>query len=417
MQYYQLDASNLLGFLRSLPEMTTLFSSFEQLEVQEITDGNMNFAFIVTNSQAPNQTVFIKQSPPYIKVMGEDWPLTQDRMTAEMNTLNYHQSVCPEMVPKVYFQSESMSTIVIESLAQYDILRTQLIAGKTLPALADNLANFLAKSLFYSSGLFLSSAQQSELINKSANQAMCEITEQFVFTYPFEHHEMNDYNPELPQSVIDSIQKDPLVRAHVAQMKYLFTSKKEALIHGDLHTGSIMVSEQQSYVIDAEFSFVGPMGFDLGALLGNLYLNYFSHAYKPDPESQKYSDWLLHTIDQLWQKFTDQFGGLWQQHDQSAQSAFMGNDLSGDTHETFRQVFLQQLLTDSIGFAACKMLRRILGVAKVADLMQFDDLKLRAKLETQAITMAKHILLNRHSYKDMSAINALAKQLSQGKTD
>jgi 5-methylthioribose kinase len=413
MQYYQLDANNLVGFLRSLPEMSEVFTSFEQLDIQEITDGNMNFAFIVSNSQNPSQSVFVKQAPPYIKVMGEDWPLTRERMAAEINTLNYHQKVCPKMVPKVYFQSISMSTLVMQNLSQCDILRNQLIAGHRLPTFADDLATFLAKSLYYSSGLFLSTQQKDELIGHSGNPAMCQITEQFVFTYPFEHHDMNDYNQELPQAVIDSIQKDADVRAQVAQMKYLFMTKKEALLHGDLHTGSIMVDQQQSFVIDAEFSFVGPMGFDLGALMGNLYLNYFCHAYKQDAKSQAYSEWILNTIEVLWQKFSVQFLGLWQQHEQTNQTAFMGNDLTGDSHQRFRETFMQQLLTDSLGFAACKMLRRILGVAKVADLMQFDDFHLRAKLETQAITLAKHMLLNRHNYKDLSAINALAQKIAQ----
>lgn len=36
-----------------------------------------------------------------------------------------------------------------------------------------------------------------------------------------------------------------------------------------------MVDETSTYVIDSEFSFYGPMGFDIGAFIGNLWLNYF----------------------------------------------------------------------------------------------------------------------------------------------
>ena len=49
-------------------------------------------------------------------------------------------------------------------------------------------------------------------------------------------------------------------------------------MHGDLHSGSIMVTEKETYVIDPEFAFYGPMGFDIGALIGNLYLAYFSQS-------------------------------------------------------------------------------------------------------------------------------------------
>ena len=46
----------------------------------------------------------------------------------------------------------------------------------------------------------------------------------------------------------------------------------EALIHGDLHTGSIMVNQDETKVIDPEFAFYGPMGFDVGLLLANFFL-------------------------------------------------------------------------------------------------------------------------------------------------
>jgi 5-methylthioribose kinase len=68
------------------------------------------------------------------------------------------------------------------------------------------------------------------------------------------------------------------------------------------------------------------------------------------------------------------------------------------------------VLSDTLGFAACKVIRRILGVAKVADFMQFEDQKLRAKLETQALKMAKTMLLNRQSYTNIADVNKLAEE-------
>ncbi len=43
----------------------------------------------------------------------------------------------------------------------------------------------------------------------------------------------------------------------------------EALIHGDLHTGSVMVGGGRTVAIDPEFAFYGPVGFDLGAIWAN----------------------------------------------------------------------------------------------------------------------------------------------------
>ena len=143
-----------------------------------------------------------------------------------------------------------------------------------------------------------------------------------------------------------------------------------------------------------------------------LYLNYFSHAHNSSTESVNYSQWLLQTIDDLWYKFEGKFLSLWAEHEQSAKSTFMGKDLTGDCHQTFRHIFLQQVFSDTLGFAACKMMRRILGVAKIADFMQFEDQSFRSKLETQALKMATTMLINRHCYTNIADVNKLAEDVS-----
>ena len=55
-----------------------------------------------------------------------------------------------------------------------------------------------------------------------------------------------------------------------------FGERAQALIHGDLHTSSVMVTSESTQVIDPEFAFYGPMGFDVGAFLGNLILAFFA---------------------------------------------------------------------------------------------------------------------------------------------
>lgn len=70
---------------------------------------------------------------------------------------------------------------------------------------------------------------------------------------------------------------------------------------GDLHTGSIMVTADKTSVIDAEFAFYGPMGFDIGAYLANLLLSYFSqdgHAHQDQEDKNRvaYKNWLLEQV-------------------------------------------------------------------------------------------------------------------------
>jgi len=77
----------------------------------------------------------------------------------------------------------------------------------------------------------------------------------------------------------EGIRSDLPLKLAVAKLKRKFLQSTEALLHGDLHTGSVMAKENSTFVIDPEFAFYGPMGFDIGAFISNLLLNYFSQVY------------------------------------------------------------------------------------------------------------------------------------------
>ena len=55
-----------------------------------------------------------------------------------------------------------------------------------------------------------------------------------------------------------------------------FVERAQALLHGDLHTGSLMCTQETTYMIDAEFAFYGPMAFDVQKMLANLLIAYFA---------------------------------------------------------------------------------------------------------------------------------------------
>ena len=74
-----------------------------------------------------------------------------------------------------------------------------------------------------------------------------------------------------------------------------FLEKQQALLHGDLHTGSLMVTADTTYVIDAEFAFYGPIAFDVSKMVANLLIAYFASfgletADSPRTEQRR---WLL----------------------------------------------------------------------------------------------------------------------------
>lgn len=64
--------------------------------------------------------------------------------------------------------------------------------------------------------------------------------------------------------------KDATFQQGINKLLNLFLNAKETLIHGDLHTGSVMIKEDSIVIIDAEFSFFGLLSFDMGTLFAHI---------------------------------------------------------------------------------------------------------------------------------------------------
>ena len=77
-----------------------------------------------------------------------------------------------------------------------------------------------------------------------------------------------------------------------------------------------------------------------------------------------------------------------------------------------RQRFLRHIFEDTIGFAACKMMRRIYGLAKVADIAEIPDLKARLGVERNVMRMAKVMVQQRGSFRSIEELTALAQEIS-----
>ena len=415
MAYRQLSIESIAEYLQGIPEMKKVFSSFNELDIREIGDGNLNYVYLVKNKEKPNESVALKQAVPFLRIVGESWPLPKERMTIEIKALLKASEWCPQNVPEIFFYSHEMSLVVMKDLSSHGVLRGQMIEGMYFPKLADHISTYLAQNLFHTSDLFLDHREKKEMVREFINIDLCKITEDFVFTHPYEQNETNVYNPELKESDIKSIQEDSNLKISVAEMKRKFMTEAQALIHGDLHTGSIMASEEETFVIDPEFAFVGPMGFDLGAIIGNLLMSYFSHEYRQPllgREPYQYRKWLLETIESLWSEFVNKFENLWINHQNISGDLYWDYDSGAEHFINQREKYILDLLQDSIGFAACKMMRRILGLAKVADIADITDLKERARIEKITLQVGKKMVTERKKFRSISEVIDLAQEFS-----
>lgn len=92
---------------------------------------------------------------PYIRCIGESWPMTKERAYFEALALKEQGHWSPDHVPEVYHFDRTMSLIGMRYLEPpHIILRKGLIAGIEYPLLAEHISDYMAKTLFHTSLLY-----------------------------------------------------------------------------------------------------------------------------------------------------------------------------------------------------------------------------------------------------------------------
>ena len=398
MSYKILDIKNIQEYLFSLPEIKSYFNS-EALEIKEIGDGNLNFVFLATSTTNNSKSLIVKQAVPYLRCVGESYPLSKERMTYEIRSLETFAKLS-EHIPKIYHSDEEMSVIVMEYLSEHIIMRKGMIDSVIYPNFSEHISSYLANTLFKTSSLYLSRSDKSKLVSAFiGNSELCKLTEDFVFSAPYMTHETNAELPEL-EDIATQISNDVELKTKILELKYKFMNQSDALIHGDLHTGSIMLNKQDTYVFDSEFAFVGPMAFDIGALIANLVMSWVSHHAQD--ENSDYQEWIIETIITVWNKFSEEFITLWNETKESA--LLLDGYASKEVLNAYQTQYMLDLLQDSVGFAGCKVMRRQLGIAGVEDIRGIEDSKTREKANRLALKIGERFI---KEYKDIKTIEGV----------
>ncbi len=403
MTYKILDISNIQEYLFSLPEIKNYFNT-TKLIISEIGDGNLNFVFLAASVTDSSKKLIVKQAVPYLRCAGESYPLSKERMTYEIRSLKAFSKLS-QHIPKIYHSDEEMSVIIMEFLGEHIIMRKGMIESIIYPDFAKHISSFMANTLFKTSSLYLSSADKRTLISEYIdNVELCKLTEDFVFTAPFMKHETNAELPEL-SDVAEKISNDVELKVKILELKNKFMNQSDALLHGDLHTGSIMIKHNETYVIDSEFAFVGPMGFDVGALIANLVMSWISHKIQDD--NATYQEWILESIEKIWNNFVLEFCTLWDATKESA--IFTSGFANTQMLKAYQKEYMQTLLQESIGFAGCKIMRRQLGIAGVEDIRGIEDSHLREKANRLALKIGETFIKQHKNITNIDDIFQLLK--------
>ena len=419
-EYRILHEADLRNYLAGLPAVAArLGGAPPAWTISEVGDGNLNLVFIVKGNAGG---VAVKQALPYVRLVGESWPLPLSRSHYEYLALTHQARLTPGLVPDVLHHNEALALVVMELLEPHIIMRKGLIAGTRYPRFVGDIASFLARTLFFSSDLAIPAAEKKDAIAAFAgNHALCKITEDLIFTDPYREAEQNRWTQPWLDATAAAFRDDLDLHVAVARLKLKFLNAPEALIHGDLHTGSIMVTEGSTVVIDPEFAFYGPMGFDLGAVIGNLLMAYLASAgHERSPgERLQFEGWVLETIENVWTEFAREFLDLWRtEANGDAYPATLFPGAAGAARlEAEREAYMERLFHDTVGFSAAKIIRRILGLAHNIDFELIEDPKQRAICEARSLRLARAMMVATSSFPTIGAVTKAARAIREWQPD
>lgn len=366
-----------------------IFPESAKLRGEEIGDGNINYIFRVIEDET-GKSVVLKQADKFLRSSGR--PLDLDRNRIEAEILKLEGECAPEFVPKVYRYDDVMCVIVMEDISAYKNLRKELMAGKIFPKFADEISSFLVDTLLPTTDLVLDRAEKKDRVRAFVNKELCDISECLVFTEPYVNdRDRNIVIPENMEYVKKHLYDDVKLRAEAAKLKNNFMNNAQALIHGDLHSGSIFINEDGMKVIDPEFSFYGPMGYDIGNVIGNLSFSLSNrrHLMEEGEKKEEFIKWLSQTIRDIFDMFVIKFHKKYKEIVKDPMY----------TNEEFENWYLGQVLADSVGFAGLEIIRRVVGDSKVMEVTSIEDIEKRIAVERELIEIGIRFIKNRYEIK------------------
>lgn len=360
--YPVLTADSAAAYVAARPDLAGRIDTGRLERVEEVGDGNLNLVFILTD--ADRRGMVLKQALPYMRLVGPDWPMRPDRARLEAEITRVHGRVAPGSVPEIYDYDAERYVIAMEDLSDHRVWRGALNEGLRHDGVAEAMGRYVASVAFGTSALGMDPEEQKLLAASTSNGELCRITEDLVFTEPYVDAGRNGVLPANEVDAADLAADAEMVHA-IGLAKWKFMTEGEAIIHGDLHTGSVMVrgsgpdgrpgaEAASARAIDSEFGFCGPVAFDLGALWANYVIAAARAAALGD---QTHQAWCLDQVPRTWAAFEDELRERWPAR---LDPRVWTDDLV--------ERLLAHWQEDAWLFAAAKMARRIVGLAKTADI-------------------------------------------------
>lgn len=365
------------------------FDPESSLTCREIGDGNLNYVFRVKDEKS-GRSIIVKQAGTHLRI-SDKMTLTTDRGRIEASILKLQGALCPGLVPEVYLYDGVMCAMIMEDMIGHTMMRTGLIHHEMYPKFPEQISTFLVNSLLMTTDIVMDHQKRKALVREFSNPELCDITENLVFGEPIlNYNGRNDVFPPVKDFVEKEIYGDKALKAEVARLKFRFMNHAQSLIHGDLHTGSVFINQEHTFVFDPEFAFFGPMGYDIGNVIANLFFAWANgNATISDPEEKaQFCGWCMCAIMEIVDLFREKFLRL---YDEQVTEPLAKSD-------DFKASYLSEILADTAGYAGTECIRRIVGMAHNKDITVIEDLDKRATAEKILLTFAKDLIMHQKDF-------------------
>ena len=355
-----LSSAEVPGYLADRPALRELVDP-ATLTVSEVGDGNLNRVLVCAD--AAGRRLVLKQALPYVRLVGPEWPMTEERATREAAALRVHGALSDHVCRLIAFDAERY-VLALEDLSDHQVLRARLNAGGPHAGVTELLSDYVADIAFGTSFLALGEEEFRRRAADAVNPELCAITEDLILTEPYLGAERNSVRPSAAAAV-ERLQADRQWVDAALALKHRFLTVQEALLHGDLHTGSVFVRGTEGSgdfsvkAFDAEFACYGPVGFDLGLLWANMLFAGTRAAVLGEPDRARS---LAGTVSSSWERFCSRLTDHWPRRHSP-----------GKYPDSYLSWWLHRIRSDAFGFAGCEIARRTVGLAKVSDLESLDD--------------------------------------------
>ena len=344
-----------------------------------------------SSSRAPTGAAVVKQALPYVRLVGDSWPLPLKRSFFEYHALTRQERASAGLgAGDLSFRRRPGADRHGVSVAATSSCGAALIDGRQLPNIASDLGLFMARTLFRGSDLRMAtpSERKADLALFADNVELCDITENLVFSDPYFDAKMNRHTSPQLDGLVAELRADRDLKVEAQRLKHLLRRQRRdaaawrpahRLDHGHRRRnpgdrpGIRLLRPDGLRRRHAARQFLDGLS-SRSAAMSSKGERDAMRAYLLDVTAETSGQCFRDEFSHLWR--TERTGMLYQKSLFEDQGDMLGAEQALDH-------VLHAIWTDMLGFAGVEIHRRILGLAHNADFETIADEDLRASMRGQ----------------------------------